>query len=575
MNAAHAGPDGLTAELLLPVPVLALGSAGEAKGRVGAEGARLANWCVELLNELGARCPQIREGPAPGDLVLTVRGTELPAALVLVFDVSAENPAEFHVIRGARVYQTLTFSVETRCPLPAPMAADVGEQPFELSVEEVDGWLRSSDQLRAEAIAPYEDCPFVGFVLLGGRFRVVHSAGVPLVDGGLPDLRIIRFPPTEWGPWGERPSAPHPIRAEGVGEAPNSQVFHVLRRANSRPEQWAANEDEGYLFYAEDGNAVLYQPFKPTDTFGADWWSLCRESVMDALDKRFRAVKHDLLADVMDVLFLHWLRNGRPHKAGITLSQVCEYRGVSPTPDALAAHWHAIRDLRGLQLKDSFIQDQVFDIASARLPFQGNLWHKEEPPRADVVYFYSPGFFVAEALRAETGEFLAAYSPRLLHLNPYHQRDAKRLGRYLRAEWRLNPERYVGTSRPRYRTWAEHLADAGTTPSTRDTGRARDFIRALYRSIEALCDIGALAGPAEELTVTAWVESELTHPGSRTPLPRYGALEAFLARAVHLPPPPDLVPNLEHYAQRRLARAGKALPPPSAAGKAIRTGIVR
>jgi hypothetical protein len=541
-----------SAALAMPAALMAFGPR-PCQGRVGVEGARIVNWYVRVVGELAARGADIRDALARADLTFTVKGQDLPAALLLVFDVDSEQADELLMFQGAAVYEALNFTVST----PSPRAGDPATEPQSLSAEAVEGWLDNAAGLNAELRAPFEDKPFVAFVFFWGRLRIVHSAGIPLDHEGLPDRRIIRFQPSKWEGWGQKPIAPHPVRSGGIAEAPNGPVFQTLRRAGSRPEKWQADSDQGQYFYAEDERAVIYQPFRPADQYGEDWWSECRDHVMRALAKRFGSIKHDLVADVMDVLFLHWLRNARPAKAAITLSEICEYRQVLPTRDALASVWSAVQDIRGMQLRDAVFQAQVFDIDSAALPFQPNLWRSEEPPRADVVYVYSPGYFVGAALNGDAGDFLASYSPRLLHLDPYRDRDAKRIGRYLRAEWRMNPGGYLPDAPWRHRSWKDHLEEAGITPSQRERTHVSEFKESIYHTLARLSDAGGIATPPKGLSMDEWVEAVLTHPGCRGSLPRYGKLEAFLSRTVHLPPALDLVPGLANLAAKRLARAAQ------------------
>lgn len=345
-----------------------------------------------------------------------------------------------------------------------------------------------------------------------------------------------------------------PVRIDPIAHAPNGLPQQVLGRALARRDTWQTNEHEGHKHYSESAATVVYRPWNPAETFGERWWSVAQEKVLTALDHRFRSIRSDLVADVIDIAYLHWLNHGRPAKVGISLAQICEYRGVEVTQSTLEDHWHALRDARCLRVSTADFDAAVLEMDAMRVPHQTRLWDREawnleDPPGAQVLCVYSPGAFVGAAL-SETAGYLAAYSPRLLALDPYRDTMAKRLGRYLRSEWRMNAEGYVPARTPRYRTWGEHLNDAGVSPSERARRSPGDFIAAIERDVAKLCDAGCLAPPARGERLLDW----LTHPADRLPLPRTGVLGEFLSRRAHIPPPPEIAADLAGYAQRRLAR---------------------
>jgi len=406
---------------------------------------------------------------------------------------------------------------------------DVGELPVWLFFrvyrrwEQYQEWLREREKTGAEA--PEEDpgaaqCPVPLPVKNGPRPR--HEA--------------------------------HPVRLSTVVDAPSGKPYLVMTRALALKERWKTNADEGSKYYAEQDAAVIYQPFPPADLYGESWWNECREQVLKALEKRFRALKSELTADVIDILHLHWLNNNKPTKAGIKLSQVCKYRNVVPNQGALRIHWQALRDARGMRLTGKgFIEAAVLEIDALQVPDQPNLWNVEDIPGADLLCIYSPGPLVAAALN-ESASYMAHYSPKLLHMDPTRDRDAKRLGRYLRSEWRLNPASYIPDGPRRYRTWKGHLQDAGIFPSERETRRVGDYLNSLCVTLQKLADADLLQHPPSGVTVEAWVADTLTHPEDRGPLPRTGRLEAFLSQRVHLPPAAGVAAKLAEDAARRKAR---------------------
>ena len=264
--------------------------------------------------------------------------------------------------------------------------------------------------------------------------------------------------------------SPHPIRLAPVVEAPNHGADRDIRKALARaqsPDAWPRDDTSGHRSYQGEQTTVV---FKPPELFAPNWYlDEIREATSAALDSRFVAMRGDLVADVADILFLHWLENGKPPKAKITLSQLLAYRNVGQERKNKELHWRAMRDARSIRLMDANIDVALFDMDAIRLP-QTNLFGMDEPPPADYVFVYAPGYFVGRAV-GSTGVYLAAYTPRVLQLDPHNYSLAKRLARYLRGEWRMNPGAYLQKDPRSYRTWRAHLDDAGIDPKTVWHGR--------------------------------------------------------------------------------------------------------
>jgi hypothetical protein len=445
----------------------------------------------------------------------------------------------------------------------------LGVAPVAQSVTRVEA--EEEGAYRYELRGPWREYPFVVFGLWLGKGLISAHPRVPRTANGLPDLRIFQVPHEQWPEL--RKSAvssdagycPHPVCALPMVEAPNNHADRDLQLAlalKERPEAWGQNKDEGHCYYQGKQALVIY---RPNEIFAEGWFTKdeLRDNTLKLLDDRFREMRNDLVADVADLLFLHWIANGRPAKARITLSQVLEYRGVKPERKSFELHWRAMRDARSIRLRDATIDAALFEMDSARMA-QGNLFALPEPPSADVVYAYSPGAFVSAAV-GQNSPYLAAYTPRFLTLDPRNYSTAKRLARYLRGEWRMNPEGYLPGGRTRYRTWREHLADAGVDPKSQFTGcnRPSEFIDSLDDQLLELCRVGGIQEWVPGLhrpkaVKRDWQEAAaLYHPQDRErlqQLPYRNRMEAFLALRVHLPPPADLLEKLTHYAQLRSAR---------------------
>ncbi len=333
---------------------------------------------------------------------------------------------------------------------------------------------------------------------------------------------------------------------------PGDRDLHRGLMLKAKAGIWNTNENEGTKFY---NGADCITQYKPPEIF-PEWWHDTREATLKQLDKRFREMRSELTADVIDILFHHWYEHrnpGKQEKAAITLSELCNYRGIQPQKKNLAALWEAMRDARSFRLIGDGIDAALFEMDAARVP-QLNLWGMEEPPRADVVYFYSPGFFLAEAIK-ENPIYLAPYVRKVWELDPYRASIAKRLARYFRGEWRMNTQKYLrlqGEPPTRYRTWQSILDAAGVDIddylSTKDPSRLKKDVEA---ALETLYDIEAISECGEAIY----------HPDDRATLknlPRKGAMKVWQQLRVCIDPPADVSDALQEPNAKRIARAIEA-----------------
>jgi hypothetical protein len=338
---------------------------------------------------------------------------------------------------------------------------------------------------------------------------------------------------------GEEIALPHPVQLNDTARAPSDAGSHHVGRALARLEDWQKNEEEATRYSEHKGSTLIYQP---SEIVTENWFS-AREHVLDALDKRFKEIRGDLVADVIDILFHHWFVN-RPPRDGavnITLGQILAYRKKEVETKELQIHFDAMRDARALRLRDALFDNEPLLHLSA---LRRELFDVDGSPGAGLLYRYTPGHFLAAFLKTDNF-FIAPYARKVWELDPYRDSIAKRLARYLRGEWRMNPEGYIkGTNNRRYRTWAAHFKDAGIElPYPDDPARA---IKTVEKQIEKLyyCDALAECGRA------------IYHPDDLSTLdnlPRRGKLPAFLSLRVHLAPAADVSDALKETAVRRFA----------------------
>jgi hypothetical protein len=390
----------------------------------------------------------------------------------------------------------------------------------------------------------------------GGTTWAASSPSVPADSLGWTYPDVFDLPPEEWGTTDlkarntslvkQKPTKPiiepHPVILRSIAEIPNDPAHRALSLALSCkddfPDTWIRNDHEGgRVFDAYETHRSLIN-FRPPEIF-SDQWEEFREQTLKALDKRFRDMKGLLVADVIDIFFIHWWNNGRPTKARILLSQILDYRKVAHQPKNLKLHFDAVRDARSCRLinPENALDAAILEIDSAIAP-QMNLFTSEAlRPDPDILYLYSPGAFVTLAL--EEHAYLADYATKALELNPYTDHIAKRISRYLRSEWRLNPLGYTPgySTYPRYRKLGDHLKDAGIDPKKIRPGEPGKFMTRIQEELEKLIDKFALGD---------WHFHPDDMPTARK---KFRSLEDHLARRAHFPPPDEVGLKLKDTAK--------------------------
>lgn len=326
-----------------------------------------------------------------------------------------------------------------------------------------------------------------------------------------------------------------------VIKVPNGAADRDLGRAMAMHPEWPQNLN-AITRYQEgrEGTTVVFQPPEVLETLQS-----APEKAMKALDERFIKMKSDLTADLIDILFHHWMHNkieARGKRAGITLARICQYRGVEPRGENLENVWHAMRNVRSIRLQNGGVDAALFEMDS--IDFTSPVL-----PDKDTLYFYQPGYFVQFGLEGNR-LYYAPFLESIWKLNPHQNAEAKRLARFLRGEWRLNPDTYTDptTGAKRWRSWRDLLAEMGIFPD-QWKAQGRNITREL-RSIE-----GALQTLYEK-EFLAVEGKDIYHPDDRARLDNLqrkpkGRLEAWLELRVCLLPAADIADALaEGRAQR-------------------------
>lgn len=354
----------------------------------------------------------------------------------------------------------------------------------------------------------------------------------------------------------EAKGVPHRLVQGEVAIASNFEGDRDLTRGlalKDRVGQWMPNANEGTLVFKGRECDVAYQPQEVFPEF----WYETREEALNQLDLRFRAMRSELTADVIDILFHHWYHNRQDthsNKAGITLLQICQYRDIQPQKKSLEAHWQAMRDARALRLIGGGIDVAVLEIASVQLP-QLSLWGDDANVQANTAYFYSPGFFIAQAIQ-DNPIYVAPYAQKLWSLNTQNDAATKKLARYLRGEWRLNTQKYVRpdtSDASRFRTWRAVLEDASfDVKAALGSRNPQRLSQEIEDALERLFNIGAIRdfGPS------------IYHPEDRERslnLPRKGMLTAWLSLRVCINPDDTTRQALAEINRKRIARSALLL----------------
>jgi hypothetical protein len=312
---------------------------------------------------------------------------------------------------------------------------------------------------------------------------------------------------------------------------------------------WETNQNDGSKYKETKSGTVKWQPPEIEE-----WFQEQQEKALNALDNRFAAIKSELTGDAIDILFHHWKTFPYPKKrdkAHITLSQICEYRGVKPTGNNLKNVWQAVRDIRGFSINSKGISERIVEMSTAQLPLFG----EESTPEASTILIYSPGFFLAEAIEGSP-EYLAPYLQKVWRLDPYRQSMAKRLARHLRSEWRRNTQFYINSDsspasrRNRFSTWAKILDAAGVdVQEYLDSNNPSRLIDEVDKALETLKSIDYIEDDGPKIYEDATAFQNLPQ--------RQGRVAAWLALRVHITPPKLIRYSLKEKNGKRIARIEK------------------
>jgi hypothetical protein len=337
----------------------------------------------------------------------------------------------------------------------------------------------------------------------------------------------------------------HPVTDSHLVRVPNDPASILFASGIMMPSAWRTNDNECHK-YLQNGKAIV--TYRPDEEISDTWYDF-RERALQTLESRFASMKGELVADVADILFWHWLNNDRPTYAGITLAQILEYRGVKARPNVIEEHWQAMRDVRAIRLRGGGIESEaLFHISAA----QPELFGESEPPKLQTVYRYHPGYFLSEAIQNDAF-FLAYYARSVWQLDYYRDANAKKLARVLRVDWRRNLKSYLPDGPPRYRTWGALLKDAGIDATK---GKAITHPITFIESIEK--ELGKLYVTSKFIGVC---KDEIYHPedrAKRANLPRKGALMAWLKLRTHITPADDIAEAIKKQEVNRLALVARS-----------------
>lgn len=335
---------------------------------------------------------------------------------------------------------------------------------------------------------------------------------------------------------------------ETIADLPNSKADQDLHHGLMLlPTHWGLNENSVTRYHnGKHGHVVTYQPSEVEKALGD-----APDRALNALEKRFKELRSEAVADVIDILFHHWqiYKDNQTNAVVINAAKLCEYRGKVPEGENLRIHWEALRDAFSLTLRDT-----KSDL-NAKVFFAESQGENRDGPGAR--YTYSPGFMLQYALSGQPLYF-APFLQKMWALDPKLNNEAKRLARYLRADWRMNTEKYLtaesgGARAARWHSWAFLLAESGVDVEThRKSQNKNRLIETIGRAVETLY----------QMEVIAEGGFDIYHPDDRKTaenLPPRGALNAWLALRVCLAPSAKLREALlKTDGERRKGRARDA-----------------
>lgn len=336
---------------------------------------------------------------------------------------------------------------------------------------------------------------------------------------------------------------------ELLAQLPNGKPDRDLSRSLMfYPINWKRNDNfANYYHEGNEGHTVIYRPSEVELALGD-----APARALDLLDKRFSELKNETVPDVIDILFHHWktYKDSRTNSVPITAAKLCEYRGKKPEGENLQLHWEALRDAFALTLRDT-----KSDL-NAKVFFSESKGETNDGPGAR--YVYSPGFMLQYALSGQP-LYEAPFLRKMWALDPKKNKEAKRLARYLRADWRMNTEKYLesetGKARAaRWHNWEFLLTESGIDVESYRTNAngPRRLMEAMKRAVETLY----------QMEVIAEGGFDIYHPDDQNKarnLPPRGALDVWLSLRVCLAPSAALREALlETDGKRRASQARDA-----------------
>lgn len=466
---------------------------------------------------------------------------------------------------------------ETPDTLSAEVVFGRGDKTITLTAK--DGFEHQFEVTRAD-LPTVKTCLFVvpsglAFQTTGGRWLALQVEIAPeLVEGlnarngrrgwKVPPELLARLAPPSLAPEEKQihfPQGTLPIllsrpmpRGDGPPTPPDELLAMLPNNKAERdlghslmtyPANWQLNlNDAKYFCDGSEGHITEFQP----DEVASDYELALGDApqrALDTLEKRFKELRSETVADVIDILFHHWntYKNPVNNSALITAAKLCEYRGKVPEGDNLTSHWQALRDAFSLNLRDT--QSDL----NAKLFFAESKGEIKDGPGAR--YSYSPGFMLQYAL-ASNPLYFAPFLRKIWALDPKKYNETKRLARYLRGDWRMNTEKYLtsegGQRAARWRKWADILADCGIDAEAhQQSPNPKRLIEAVKSAVETLYDMEVIAEGS----------FDIYHPDDRKMaenLPRRGALTEWLALRVCMAPSAKLREALLETDGKRRAR---------------------
>lgn len=305
-----------------------------------------------------------------------------------------------------------------------------------------------------------------------------------------------------------------------IVRAPNSKPYVAVQKAISQ-DTWSGYEDSVQIYDDE----IYSVKFCPPDLLPGNY------------ELKSKGKPSPIVADVLDIIYWAWLELGETRFIAITDEVISVLRGTTLAPKTLKIQQRAMFEARSLRMTKLAGKDVDLAVLNwDALPYGKPLGPRSQPQ----IYLAEPGPVLQHSLQAygshnpRNGAF---YSPGIWRLRSPNWAIAKNLARSLRCDWRLHPEQYMPSAdTPRYRSWRDHLNDAGLNVYSIYRGHPYEFITAIRKQVDELVRHSAIS----QWQVKGRNEL-LHHPDDRSALiglqRGQGTLDRFLDLRVLLPPP--------------------------------------